>query len=468
MKLDLNELKKRLKARSALAVTIESGRIAVNLVRNDEEDNRPVQALAIPLGDEAILRDPDKAGQQLAAALTAAGIRERNCVVCVPAGWALTASTDLPEIGAGDMRAYLELRAEREFVMPAGDLRLGFCAYDLPNGQRRATLAALSAKKIEAVEKMLAISNRRATSLSLALDNCFTPSGAMLHFLTNGNHTDLVVTAGGGIAGLRSLPGPLASGDTAFDPAAFCRDVRITLGRLPDTVRQQIREAAFSGPSAEKLCLETRRDLLRMGIESPECDYARASAPQAEPAGAAVETARLKLHQQAIPFEFLVPETKRWQVLLQQVDVSRRRWIIIAAAAVIVLPILLFIIRSQIEGHLDKQWNAMADKASDLGDLEDKMHQFRPWFEPAPPAMQLIDSVVNSFPATGEVWAKSIQVSEGNKVTCSVFARSQQAFFALEARMRARPDITAVQVLQMHGGNPLQYSFTFQWEPQHD
>ena len=73
-KLDFNELKKRFRTRSALAVTIESGRIAVNLVRSDETGAQ-VPGLSIPLGDSAVLEDPDKAGNQLVAALGAAGIR---------------------------------------------------------------------------------------------------------------------------------------------------------------------------------------------------------------------------------------------------------------------------------------------------------------------------------------------------------------------------------------------------------
>jgi len=469
MKLDLNQLKKRLRARSALAISLESTRLAVKLVRGDDNDTLPEPSFSIPLGAEDILKDPEKAGQQLIAALGAAGIRERQCVVCVPPGWALTASTDLPEVGAEDLRGYLELRAEREFSIPAADLRLGYCAYDLPNGQRRATLAALSSKKIEAVEKMLEIAHRRASSISLALDKCLSQPRAMLHFLTNGNHTDVVVTAGGGIAGLRSLPGPMTSGDTVFDPVAFCRDVRITLGRLPEAVRQQIRNAAFSGPSAEKLCVQTRYDLLRMGIESPECKFAPATADSStEAVGAAAETARRKLREQPIAFEFVVPEAKRWQALFDRVDTTRRRRLLIGAGALLLLPLLLLFIRSEIESHLQGQWDAMAQNAGELDALQKQIHQYQPWFEPTPQGLQVMQSLVSAFPEQGDVWAKSIQVSETHKVTCTGFARNQPALMELMQRMRARPDITALQVQQIRGENPIQFAVIYQWEPQHD
>ena len=469
MKIDLTELKKRLHARSTLAITLESGRLAISMMRYDGDETKVAQSLSLPLGEEEVLKNPEKAGQELAAALSAASIRERRCVVCLPAGWALTASTDLPEVGVEDLRGYLELRAEREFTIPAADLRLGYCAYALPNGQRRATLAAMPAKKIEAVEKMLGMANRKAESISLALDKVLTQPKAMLHFLTNGTHTDVVVTAGGGIAGLRSLPGPLTTGETTFDPVAFCRDVRITLGRLPEPVRQQVRSAAFSGPSAQRLCVATRFNLSRMGIESPECGDAPGTAVLPPDAlGAAVEAARSQLLAKPIPFEFVVPETKKWQVLLHQVDSKKRRQLAIAAAVVVFLPVILFFIRSEIEGHLQNEWNGMSRTVSELDGLQSKIRQFRPWFEGSPQGLQVFSSLAAAFPDTGEVWVKSVQVAEGDKVTCTGFARSQSAFLALREKMRAQPDITALQVQQVRGDNPIQFVMTYQWEPQHD
>jgi len=102
-----------------------------------------------------VVANPERAGQELAAALTAAGIAEKRCVVCVPPGWALTTSTEVPSVGAEDLRGYLELRAEREFPVAAADLRVAHCAYALPDGSRRATLAAIPAKRMEAVSQML-------------------------------------------------------------------------------------------------------------------------------------------------------------------------------------------------------------------------------------------------------------------------------------------------------------------------
>ena len=119
---------------------------------------------------------------------------------------------------------------------------------------------------------MLTAAGCRALSLSLGLEGCLPrgTSPAELHFVANGTHVDVIVAAGGGIAALRSMAGPAGPEGGAFDPAGFAREVRITLGRLPDVLRQQVREASFRGSpvTAANLCGEIRGDLQRMGIES--------------------------------------------------------------------------------------------------------------------------------------------------------------------------------------------------------
>ena len=84
MKLDLAEIKKRLQPRSALALTLESDRIAIGVVRRENGESKVVAAPPVPVGSDQVFRDPDKAAAELSVTLEAAGIRERRCVVCVP------------------------------------------------------------------------------------------------------------------------------------------------------------------------------------------------------------------------------------------------------------------------------------------------------------------------------------------------------------------------------------------------
>ncbi|MBV9128251.1 MAG: hypothetical protein JO117_09215 [Verrucomicrobia bacterium] len=476
-KLETSELAKRLQTRSVLALTIESDCLLASVVRRVENTvSVAAGPLAVPVGAEEILRDPEKAGRVLAESLDSAGWRERRCVVAVPPGWALTASTELLEVSPEDLRGYLELRAEREFPIPVADLRLAHSAYQLADGKPRATLAAVPAKRLDAVTALLAVAGRRAVSISLALEHCFTqPSEATLHFLANGNlHTDVVVTAGGGVVALRSLShnaGTPAGEDTtaaAFDPAGFCREVRITLGRLPTGVQAEVRQAHFGGATAaaQRLLEQTRAPLQKMGIEAVG-DRGLPDDTDAG-AGAAAETAGRVLRKAPVPFEFVVPEPKKWEPVLQRLNTKRRRWMAAAVAGCILLPVLIFFVRSRMESSYTREWEGMRNKVADLDVLQSKIRQFRPWFEPAPQNLQVLDGLISAFPEQGDVWAKSIQIGAGYKVTCTGFARNQPAWLGLLDRLRGRPDITALTVQQVRGDNPLQFSFTYKWEPRHE
>ena len=468
MKLDLAELKKRFQVRTVLAITVESGRVAVDLVRREAAGNRVTASFELAIGAETVAANGERAGKELAAQLAAAGIRERRCVVCIPAGWALTTSTDVPEIGADDLRAYLELRAEREFPIAVADLRLSYSSFASPDGKQRATLAAVPARKLEAIERMLAAAECRAVSISLGLDSCLpkTELPAAMHFVANGTHVDLVIAAGGGIAAMRSLPSP--NDEEAFDAATFSREVRITLGRLPDALRQQVTQARFSGSpaTAENLCLEIRQHLTKMGIDSR---LQRPAEGAAHP-GAARDAAELHLRHQPVVFEFLAHEVNRWEVALRQFDDRRRRWIALGIVAAILLPIITYMVRSHIESSLDAEWAGMRRKVADLESLQQRIRQFRPWFQPAPQSLQIIEGLAAAFPDQGDVWAKSVQVTEGTKaddgtkVTCSGFARNQSALLSWFDRLRSRKDVTGLQVQQVRGENPIQFSVTYKWE----
>jgi hypothetical protein len=467
MKLELAELKKRLQIRSVLAITLESGRVAVDLVRKDNGSSRAERSLSLALGAESVAADPEKAGRELAALLATNGIRERRCVVCVPAGWSLTTSAEVPGMSDEDLRGYLELRAEREFPIPVSDLRLAHCAYSLAEGKPCATLAALPAKRMHAVERMLEAAGCRLVSLSLGLDGCLPPpeAPAALHFLANGNHVDLVIAAGGGIVALRSLPGPSSSNGANFDALGFSREVRITLGRLPDALRQQVREAHFGGApiSAANLCGEIRQNLQRMGIDS-HLEHPPSGTLTDHPA-AALGAAEHYLQKRPVVFEFLPPQVNKWHSTFARFDSRRRRWIVGVVVAAILLPIVAFIVRARIASRLESEWNGMRVSVTELETLQQKIRRFRPWFEPAPQTLQALENLTESFPETGEVWAKSIQVSEDYKVTCSGFARSQSAWTALFERLRKRPDVSGLQVIQVRGENPVQFTIIYKWEP---
>ena len=374
MKLDFADLKNRWRARAVLAISIESGRIAIDVVRSEPgaatqagrathaaqttqaaqaRRAAAVRACTLELGADSLLANPEQAGLQLAALLAAENIRERRCVVCIPAPWALTTSADVPAISGEDLRGYLELRAEREFPIPVADLRLAHCAYALPGGKAQLTLAAVATKRLGALDRMLQSAGCQAVSISLGLDDCLQPAQpAALHFLANGDHVALVIAAGDGVAALRTLPGAVASEAAEFDQAGFAREVRITLGRLPETLRDQIHSARFGGARApaQRLFNYLEKPLLSMGIEARFSEGRLSEgAPDPQGAGAARLAAIKHLAGQALAFEFVEAQTNRWQLMATKFDSRRRRWMIAAGAGVLLAIVGTFLIRSSME-----------------------------------------------------------------------------------------------------------------------
>ena len=469
MKLDIAAIKKRWKPQAALALTVESNRIAVDFVRRENNELRIVESTSVAFGADDVLRGPEKVGQALAMALETAGIKERRCVVCVPPGWALSATTDLPEVSGEDLRGYLELRAEREFSISTSELRLAHCTYHLPDGNQRVTLAAIATKRLDSLTKMLEAAGCRAVSVSLGLERCLRQPEPAVYFLADGDHVDVVVTAGSGVAVLRSLSGVMPPEGASFDSARFGREIRITLGRLPDTMRKQVRQAFFQGPrpSAQLLCRELREPLTRLGIDSPDCN-STAVGSSAETANVAVAAAKSHLQDHPLPFEFVVPEEHRIEAMLRRYNTKRYRTIGGVAAALIILPIIAFAYRSHQESSLDAEWTDMRKDVTELETLQKKIREFRPWFDATPQSLLILEGLISSFPEQGDVWAKGIQIAEDEKVTCTGFTRSDAALTAVLDRLRARKDVTAVQRGPSRGNNPIQFSFSYKWEPSHD
>ena len=460
------QLQRRFQSRAALAVQLHSNAVNVSLIREEEDVIRVLHSFTLPMSADVFAGDPERAGAELAAQLRTLGIRERRCVVCVPPGWALSASTEIPEIEGGDLRAYLELRAEREFPINVSELRLAHCSYTLPDGKRRATIAAVAARRLAGIEQTLEKAGCKLVSLSLGLDRFLLENTAAptMHFLANGTHIDVVVTAGGGIAALRSLAGSVAQDESIFDSSGFCREVRITLGGLPDAVRQQVREAHFGGPAktAEALCLRTRDDLRRLGVDPAAIDRG------AEEEGPALEAATHFLQSQPVAFEFLPPRVSRWETAFEHFDSGRRRAVIAAVVGLVILPIVAFIIHSHIRSNLQGEWDGMKRNVSELEGLQQNLRTFRGWFDPVPETLMLLEGLISAFPESGDVWAKSVQITEGQKITCTGFARNHGAITALLERFRKRPEVADVQLKQERGESPnIQFSITFKWDPNH-
>jgi hypothetical protein len=474
----LAELRTRWRIPAVLAVTLQSDRVAVDYVRRENGGSRVLRSASIPRGAAGVLEDPEGVGRDLGKLLHAEGIREQRCVVCVPAGWAMSTATDFPEIAGEDLPGFLELQAEREFPVSAGELLLAHSPYEVAGSNRRATVAGLPRRKVDAVRHMLGAAGCRPVSISLGLNPAWAEQSlggyGGVNVLVNGDHVDLVVVTGGGIAALRSIPAPERSEKTPSSLGAdrLGRELRITLGRLPSGVRAGLSKVRFIGPveSAAAVFDASQSVLHRLGLQGMVPAGSEPGAEKGGGAGSAVGVAAAERHLQGRPvlFEFVAPEITRWQLFLRRYDTRRHRWIAAAVLAGVVLPMLLMVLRARAEAGLAAEWKGMQATVTELETLQGKLRQFRPWFGSGSPSVSVLHALVSAFPEAGDVWAGRIVLKEDALVTCTGFARNQGVWMEFLDRLGGQPGVTELKVRSVRGEDPLQVDFSFVWNPRYE
>jgi Tfp pilus assembly protein PilN len=200
--------------------------------------------------------------------------------------------------------------------------------------------------------------------------------------------------------------------------------------------------------------------LARMGLAAP-----LATESPTPPVG--LEAAELFLHDQSATFEFVTPEVKQWQVWLQKFDSKGRRTLLGIAAGLVLLPIVAFMYRSHVENSLTEEWRSIDRNVAQVTAIQMKIRRFRPWFDPNPTTLNALETLAAAFSDNGETWAKNIQIHDGQRVTCTAFAKSQAAKDEMLGRLRKKPGVTEVQTQQVRGNSPITYTFTYKWEPNH-
>src|SRR5690606_31476380 len=171
--------------------------------------------------------------------LDAAAVRERNCVVALPLKWALTAQTKLPPLPETEMASFLQIEAERSFPCDVATLITGASRSKTPTGEEHATLVGMPLGHVEALAAALRAAGLKPHSFSLGITALQRPtSDTVLAVTIRESHVGLQITHGGGVLRLRALEGAVETNggraELHFDVIA--REVRITLGQLPEAV----------------------------------------------------------------------------------------------------------------------------------------------------------------------------------------------------------------------------------------
>ncbi len=420
--------------------------------------------------------DPEVVGRELRSVLDAAGIRERRCGFALPEDLALTLQTVVPDLPEEDVQSLLQLEAENGFPYPAESLACVTSRFQLIDGPAYATQLAVQRDSITRLEAILRAARLLPVSFTFGITALQMPSsakteGAIALWFGERRVTVLVVS-GGGVIALRTLEPGVSTDDAATRIAAeqLVRELRVTLGQLPDAVRDSLKTVRIFGrhPGTNPLesALLLRAVSLGLRIECVKqfaSDELGIKLPVTAPVTPAVAVAVRELAGRTAELEFLPPRVSAWQQFAGKHSSGQ---LVIAGkltGAILGVVGLAFGWQQIQFARLSSEWANMAPKVLELRQFQQQIKQFRPWFDDSIRSLSILRRLTEALPENGDVTAKTIELREAGTVLCSGTASDNTALLKALNRLRAMSEVVDVQVDQVRGKAPLQFTFNFQW-----
>jgi len=455
---------------AVVGLSWEGRRIEGSLLRRTPSGLQKAAAFQAELSVDIDSGDPETIGRELRSQLDQAGIRERMCAVVVPVSSLLVTQTEIPVLPEADAQSLLQLEAEKGFHADPASLQIADSRCARGEGAQWVTLAALPQARLALLERWTSAARLKLVSVSSTLGE-LQPAGdpasegvVALHLGSGPGPVTLQVSAGGGILALRSFEGIAedASGQPALHADSIAREVRITLGQLPEPWNGSIRKVLIFGPqaSAESLAvaLSSRWTVsgFRVEVRSPEIPGLPASTVSS------VLAARVLSARPAI-LEFLPPKPSAVRMFLARHAQGPRRTVWTVAGAVTAVVALAFVVQQVQLSLLESRWSGLSGKVRELERIQQDLRQFRPWTPEAARGLAILEALSSAFPENGSVTAKVVEIRESGEVVCSGTATDSPAFLAMTARLSALPGVSKVHHDQSRGASPMQFNLTFVW-----
>jgi hypothetical protein len=457
---------------SVLGLALDGSRLEGVVLRRTNGALQLQQTFSVMLSLDPLTAATELIGREIRNHLDAAGVRERHCVVGVPLKWTLTAHTELPPLPEADTVSLLQLEAERGFPCDVATLRLANSRCPLSAGKQHVTLAGIPNSQLAALEQVLAAAKLKPVSFALGLAALQPPveevSSGVLALAIGENQVSLQITCGGGVAALRGLEGAIEdeAGRRKLHADLVAREARITLGQLPVELRETVKRIRIFGPRelAQQLAdeMELRFEPMGLNIEiaaaySPN-EFGVQLPPEASVSPAFSLAARLLAGQTPV-FEFLPPKPTALEQLVVRYASGQLRTAGAAAAGVVAIVGGLFLFQEFQLILLRSQWSAMSAKAQELDGLQQQIQQYRPWFDDSFRSLTILRELTLAFSEDGAVTAKTVEIRDGNTVTCSGTARDNTALLRTLNQLRTAKGVTDVKLGQIRGKSPMQFTF---------
>jgi hypothetical protein len=477
----MNLFKKQRPA-SVLGLNLDGNRLEAIVLRRSGSSLHVNGSLAVPLALSPLGGDPLLVGREIRNHLDQAGIRERRCVLCLPASWLLTIQTQVPDLPEADIDSFLQLEAERGFTSGHESLYIVHSRSRTAGGEQYATLIAIPRNHLDTLEKALRAAQLKPLSFVLgmaALENGQKEGAAGAAAIALGsNSVELGGISGGGLVALRSLDGAL---DTTgpqkhLDSSLIARELRITLGQLPAAISQDIRSVKVfaRGELARQFLGDFGPRVQAMGLRLETMDRASAAEftetlPVELALSPALAAAANYVRAIASGPEILPPKVNPFQEwMAKRAFTKKLGWAGLTGAVAVLAVIGLFVFQQfEISGWTSTKAR-LDSETKEIKDAKTQIYRYDSWFDSSHPALNILKTLSTAFPVIGsQASAKSLRIATLSDVTCSGVAQSGGEVYNITDTLRKAAGVSpdSVKTISSSGTPPnVQFTINFQWE----
>ena len=468
--------RKRKKLSSVLGLALDGSRLEGVVLRRSNDSLHLQQSFSVALTLDPLTAAPELVAREIRNQLDAAGVRERHCVFGVPLKWVLTAHTELPPLPEADAASLLQMEAERGFSTDVATLQLASSSAPMAGDKKNILFAGIPGAHIATLEQVLAAAKLKPASFALGLSALQPPasekSNGVLALAIGENTVSLQITCGGGVVALRALEGAIdtPNGRPTLMPDLVARESRITLGQLPAELRDSVKRIRIFGPRelARQLADEMELRFEPMGltvevVSAYKPDEFGVQLPPEASLSAAFSLAARLLANDSPAFEFLPVKPTLLEQFAAKYSSGRLRSAGATALGILLIGCGAFGYQQYQLAHYRSQWKGMEKQVNELKGVQKQIQQFQPWYDTTYRDLSILRILSIAFPETGIVTAKTIQIQNGSTVSCSGTTQDTASVIAMQTQLRGMPGVSDVKLNLIHGKNPMQYTFQFQY-----
>jgi hypothetical protein len=468
------KLPKKKHLSSILGLNLTDGQLRACHVVRSKGKYEVVKSASAALSLNLLHPESELVGREIKNHLDAAGIRERHCVVAVPATWMMSQQSQMPELGAEDAASFLQIEAEKGFPIDPAQLQIARSALRTTAGSY-VTQLGVRREQLEKLSTALKAAGVKPVGFALGLSVlpgaiAAAGGGGRVIVAVETTGVTLLAAAGGGIAAFRTFEASIESeaGEKIINGAAVARELRITIEQVPADLRSELKQLFLTGDStmvrqlAESLAGWARNaGLTIISSDLPEKNLAAEIAEQ---------LALRWLEAGTLALDFLPPRPSQFARLMARYTSKRLATAGFAVGAVALIASLAFAWQEYRRWSLHSAWNAMATQVVALDAVQARIDEFKPWYDTTHRSLTIMMRVTECFPDNGSVTAKSFEV-HGNAntiVSISGTARDNASLLRVQEQLRKAKEVQGLKIEQIRGKTPLQFTLTFRWKTNPD